>query len=139
MRFWSTFLILCLYVGCTPKVSQDSLLYLNGYWEIKEVEFPDGNTKEYKVNTNLDYIKIDGLVGFRKKVQPKFDGTYITTDDAEPFRILREDETFALYYKNELSAWTERITSLSEDRFSVINEDNITYSYARYVPINAKE
>lgn len=137
-KFWAILIVLVL-VGCSPKVSKDDLRHLNGYWEIEKVVFPDGTVKEYKVNISVDYIKIDGLTGFRKKVQPKFDGTYTATNDAEPFRVMEKQGVFDIAYKNDLSEWSEQIVTLSEDYFSVINEENITYSYKRYRPINAKD
>ena len=76
-----------LWVGCTRTVSKEDLKRLNGYWEIEKVSLPDGTVKEYKVNPTIDYVQIDGLKGFRKKVHPKLDGTYDASNDAELFVI----------------------------------------------------
>ncbi|WP_281542902.1 hypothetical protein [Maribacter aestuarii] len=112
---------------------------LNGYWEISEVEFPDGNTKEYKINSNVDYFQLEGLKGFRKKVNPKFDGSFETSDDAEPFTILEENEVFTIRYKNNLSSWQEIIVSLSNENFSLKNEEGTIYHYKRFEPINVSD
>lgn len=64
-------LILSLFlISCSAKVDKDKLHLLNGYWEIKEVTFVDGAKKEYSINSTVDYIKLDSLSGFRKKVDP---------------------------------------------------------------------
>ncbi|MGB5819351.1 MAG: hypothetical protein WBG90_07680 [Saonia sp.] len=135
------FLFIGLFVvmGCAKKVSEKDLNYLNGYWEIEKVTFSDGSHKEYKVNANVDYIAIDDFKGFRKKVQPKFDGTYTASDDATLFIIRESGGEFNIYYKNDRNDWKERIASISQNNFSVINEENIRYSYKRYQPINAKD
>lgn len=123
-----------LLVRCADPISKDDLKNLNGYWEITSVTFPNGETKEYKVSNTIDYFQLKGLKGFRKKVQPKLDGTFNTSNDAESFAILKKDDFFEIYYKNELSAWSEVLVDISTNRFSVKNEEGITYSYERFEP-----
>lgn len=125
--------------GCTTKVSKEDITNLNGYWEIEQVTFPNGETKDFTVNPTVDYIELDGLKGFRKKMQPKFDGSYTTSNDAEPFTIEENSGQFEFHYKNEMSEWREEIESISKDKFSVTNQDTLTYTYKRFQPINATE
>lgn len=128
-----------MFFGCTSKVSKEEITNLNGYWEIEQVTFPNGKTKDFTVNPTVDYIELDGLKGFRKKMQPKFDGTYTTSNDAEPFIIEESNGQFEFHYKNEMSEWKEVLKSISKDNFSVTNTDTLTYSYKRFQPINAKK
>tara|TARA_R100000935_G_scaffold41132_2_gene62724 strand:+ start:66206 stop:66568 length:363 start_codon:yes stop_codon:yes gene_type:complete len=120
-------------------VNKLDLPHLNGYWEIKEVTFPDGSKKEYTVNTSIDYIQVKEHEGFRKKVQPNFNGTYVTSNDAELFTIYENEGVFNLNYKTDLSEWHEKIISLSENKFIVISEENIKYHYRRFEPINLEQ
>lgn len=130
-------LILCLALfGCRDKIKKSDLNLITGYWEIEKVTLPDGSKKEYPVNTSIDYMEVNGLKGFRKKVQPKFNGTYDTSNDAELFTIYERDGVFIMNYKTELSEWQEKIVSLSENNLSLSSEDNITYHYKRFEPIN---
>lgn len=126
-------------IGCSQNISQDDLQLLNGYWEIKEVRFPDGTKKEYRVNATVDYIELEGMNGFRKKVMPRFDGTFIASEDSENFTLIKKGEGFEMYYKNKLSDWTEKLDFLSEDSFTVSNSDNIKYTYQRFHNINVTE
>lgn len=126
-------------IGCSDTVSKKELNLLNGYWEISRVSFRDGNIKEYNVSTIVDFIKIDSLKGFRKKVQPRLDGTFDTSDDAEFFSILEHNGAFIFHYKNDLSEWKETILEISKDIFSVSNEAGIVYEYKRFKPIKVKE
>lgn len=130
--------IILLFSSCSNRISKEDLKKLNGYWEIDLVRFSDGTTKEYNVNTSIDYIQLEGLKGFRKKVQPKLNGTFSTSNDAEPFVILKNEDSFEFHYKNELSSWKEELIELSNDDFSVSNEEGIVYSYKRFTPINIK-
>lgn len=128
-----------MFFGCTSKVSKEDIANLNGYWEIEKVTFANGDTKDYGVNQTVDYIKLDGFKGFRKKMQPKFDGSFSTSNDAEPFIIQNANGRFEFQYKNEMSEWKEEIKSISKDRFSVINQDALTYTYRRYQTMSLKE
>lgn len=137
-------LIFFLVVCCKDKISEDSLNQLNGYWEIEKVIFPDGSTKEYSINTSIDYISVARKKGYRKKVQPKFDGTYDTSNDADPFIIFEQEGSFSIHYNTEnnsdpMTQRSEELVSLSEENFAVRNADGITYLYKRFEPINIKE
>jgi hypothetical protein len=131
-----SFGIFLMLVACQNKVSQEELTLLNGYWEIEKVTLANGQTKEYKVNTTVDYIEVKELSGYRKKVYPKFDGTFDTSNDAEQFTIIVQQDRFEIHYKNELSEWVEVLKSLDGNSFSVTNTENITYYYKRFEPIN---
>ena len=121
--------------ACTTSVSKEELLKLNGYWEIVEVEFSNGQKKSYKVNPSIDYIELKEMKGFKKKVQPKFDGTYNVSNDNEPFTIIEKEGVFAFVYTNSLSEWEEKLIHVGDNTFTIKNEDNITYTYKRYEPI----
>ncbi len=134
--------LICMAVimmGCAKEVRKEAIPQLNGYWEINEVVFPDGQTKEYGMSTTIDYIQVEGLKGFRKKVQPKFDGTFDTSNDAEFFSIQEREGDWIMFYKTELSEWTERLVQLDAQHFSVVNEALIRYEYKRFSPININE
>ena len=125
-----------LFLGCSSGVSKDDLKLLDGYWEITRVTLPNGTVKEYKVNTNVDYISTDGKKGYRKKMQPKLDGTYETSDDAEAFVITQNENSFSIDYKTELSEWSETLVDLDDATFSVKNQEGIQYDYKRFEPIS---
>jgi len=130
---YSTFIII---LGCSPTPQKEDLNYLNGYWEIEEVQFVDGQTKAYTVSTTIDFIKLDGMSGFRKKVQPKLNGFYQTSSDAESFEIIEKDKAFKMVYGRETQQWEEEVISVRENSFSVRNQDKVLYTYKRYKPLN---
>ena|SRR5690554_1721040 len=129
-------LILLALTACREKVAWDQISDINGYWEIEKVTFPNGTEKTYTVNTSIDYIKIKDQKGFRKKVQPKLNGTYDTSNDVEPFNLIEKKEVFTLHYKNSLSEWEEEITSLSKNNLILTDQEGISYHYKRFEPIN---
>ncbi|UII78969.1 hypothetical protein [Flagellimonas sp. CMM7] len=131
------FFTILFFWGCKDtSISKEDLHYLNGYWEITEVTFQDGAEKNYSINPSIDFIQLEGTKGYRKKVQPKFDGTYHTSNDAEIFEVIAIDQGFTLHYKNPLSEREEKLIKIDSTSFSVRNEDGILYSYKRFEPIS---
>jgi hypothetical protein len=124
--------LLLLIMGCKEKILKSDLHHLNGYWEIEKVVFPDGGSKKYGVNTTIDFFTIEGTWGYRKKVQPIFDGSFKTSDDAESFTVLEDDGDFIIQYRNELAEWKERIEKISDDQLTIVNDENIRYHYKRF-------
>ena len=60
--------------------------------KLKKVVLPDGEKKEYKINRNNRFFKIEADKGFRKKVMPQLDGTYLTNDVQEEFVVVVKTE-----------------------------------------------
>jgi len=136
MRTVAYFFGLILLWSCEPTPKKENVGYLNGYWEIAAVEFPNGQKKEYSISTTIDYIKLDSTLGFRKKVQPQLSGSYITSDDAEKFEISENEGVLRMVYGHGLNRWEEELTSLEENTFSVQHTDGKIYHYKRYEPLN---
>ncbi|MBO0322110.1 hypothetical protein J0X14_07365 [Muricauda sp. CAU 1633] len=130
------FFLFLLIMGCKKtSVAEADLHYLNGYWEIDEVVFPDGSVKEYGMNPSIDFIQLEENEGYRKKMQPKFDGSYTTSNDTEKFSIAHVNSGFAFLYENDFSDWEETLVQLDSTSFAVVNQDGITYFYKRFEPI----
>mgnify|MGYP006921595825 FL=1 len=134
-KFLFTLIALLIFACESTSVKEADLHYLNGYWEISEVVFPDGSIKEYGVNHSIDFIQFEDGKGYRKKMQPKFDGSYDTSNDVESFTITPGNQNFVLQYKNEFSEWEENLVAVDSMGFSVTNMDGIQYTYKRFEPI----
>lgn len=129
-------LTLCLFLFNCSQNPEAYIEHLEGYWEITEVNFPDGFKKEYKFNETIDYIHIsDSLSGFRKKLKPGINDTYFTSEDAEALVLKIENNKLNAYYSTAYSEWKETILEATVENLRVINEDNIEYVYKRYTPI----
>ena len=124
--------------SCKQKITDADISNLNGYWEIEKVELPDGDKKEYKVNETIDFFKIDGNKGFRKKVMPQLDGTYLTNDIQEDIVIAVKDGDATIQYKTTYASWKEEIIELTKDKLVVKNEQDLEYHYKRPVKFSVK-
>jgi len=132
--FLALLIIFCL-TSCNNK-PETHLENINGYWGIEKVEFTKDSIRDFKVNEIVDYIEIKDSVGFRIKVKPQFDGTYIKAGEPEDIKVKVEDEKVALYYSTSFHKWKEIIVASEEDRISLKNERGIIYHYKRYTPLN---
>lgn len=125
-------------LSCKQNITDADISNLNGYWEIEKVELPDGDKKEYKVNETIDFFKIDGNKGFRKKVMPQLDGTYLTNDIQEDIVIAVKDGDATIQYKTTYASWKEEIIELTKDKLVVKNEQDLEYHYKRPVKFSVK-
>ncbi|MEL1247460.1 lipocalin family protein [Flavobacterium helocola] len=125
-------------LSCKQKITDADISNLNGYWEIEKVELPDGDKKEYKVNETIDFFKIDGNKGIRKKVMPQLDGTYLTNDIQEDIVIAVKDGDATIQYKTTYASWKEEIIELTKDKLVVKNEQDLEYHYKRPVKFSVK-
>ena len=130
-RFFVVFVLL-LVSSCS--VNPESYLeHVNGYWEIEEVSFTNGDKKDYKYNDTVDFISInDSLKGFRKKLKPGFNSKYITSKDAEGITVKIENDSLHLYYSTPFANWKETVLMANENQLKIINDRETIYLYKRY-------
>jgi hypothetical protein len=131
-------IVLLSVLSCKQKITEADLSNLNGYWEIEKVELPDGDKKEYKVNETIDFFKIEANKGFRKKVMPQLDGTYLTNDFQEDVVVIVKDGDASLQYKTTYASWKEEIIELTKDKLVVKNQQEIEYYYKRPAKFSVK-
>jgi len=132
------FFVFGLLFSCKQSFSDADLQNLNGYWEIEKVEQPDGDKKEYKVNETIDFFKIENKKGFRKKVMPQMDGTYLTNDVEETIEIIIKDGDATIHYKTDYASWDEEIIELTNDKLIIKNRQDLEYHYKRPIKFSIK-
>ena len=99
---------------------------------------PDGEKKEYKINETIDFFKVENKKGFRKKMMPQFDGTYLTNDINEDLEIIIKDEHATIKYTTEFANWEETIIKLTAEKLVLKNKQELEYHYKRPVPFTVK-
>lgn len=133
-KYFLILLITCFGISCNLKTSEEKIENLNGYWEIKSAERPEGTTKEYKISAVVDYIQIKNKEGFRKKVRPQLDGSYLVTEDRESLTVKIENDSINLYYTTPFDSWKETLLSSEENEIKILNPQGIIYTYKRFTP-----
>ncbi len=131
--------VLLSLMACSGGPSQEALAHLEGYWEIRRVEFPDGTEKEYTANTSVEYFSWDGKTGFRKKMQPTLEGTFLTSSDALPMQVVWRDKRLFLSFQGEETPWEEEVLNLEKDLLVTRHANGLKYEYSRYEPLITPE
>ena len=130
--------VLSTVLSCKQKISDADILNLNGYWEIEKVMLPDGEKKEYKINETVDFFKVANNKGFRKKVMPQVDGTYLTNDISENLEVTVKDGNATIKYTTEFANWEETIIELTAEKLVLKNKQELEYHYKRPIPFTVK-
>ena len=140
MKKIGLFFLVLLLVSCNSKVKKEDIPKLNGYWEINQVTFSTGDTKDYKINETIDYFELrqaqfdNKVVGFKQKVMPQFDGKFKTNNIKEAFKIIKKDNSFFIEYATKFGKREEEIVDLQDSIFTIKNKDNVSYTYKKFKP-----
>jgi hypothetical protein len=138
MKYSLVLAVTLLLFSCQTAVKKEDLTKLNGYWEIKQVELSNGETKEYKVNETIDFFEVKDNAGFRQKVMPQFDGTFKTNGIKENLKVIQLDEAFFLECKTAYGKWNEEIIAVEDSTLILKNKQNIIYTYKKFKPFSLK-
>lgn len=131
-------LICCIFLFSCQQ-SQDpeaQLRYLNGYWEIDKVDFKDGGSKEFQLNTTIDYIEITNGKGIRKKLNPQLDGSYITANSVENLDVVIEEDSLRLYCSTPFSNWKETVIVAKDSSLSILASNGNVFHYRKFQQLN---
>jgi hypothetical protein len=125
------------FVSCQQKIKTEDLAQINGYWEIEKVIFEDGKEKDYTINESYDYFEIGkNNTGFRKKVMPQLDGSFIVNETQESLKVRFENSKVFLDYKTSYAKWSEELIAISDDKMVFENDEKKQYHYKKTTPIN---
>ncbi|NNK87564.1 MAG: hypothetical protein HKO90_04720 [Flavobacteriaceae bacterium] len=113
---------------------------LNGYWEIHEVEKDGKLIKAYTINVKVDYFELNNdSTGFRKKVSPNLDGTFVVTQHQMPF-VLRDNKgALQILYSDNGVTHEETIIEASAEQLRIENDRGYVYTYKPFEGININE
>lgn len=138
MKKISLLFVCFVLISCHSNVKEEEINKLNGYWEIKQVDLPNGEKKDYKVNETIDFFEVKDNKGFRQKVMPQFDGTYKTNGLKESIRVFNTDDTYFIECKTNYGKWNEEIVSIEDSTLVLKNKDKLEYTYKRFIPFSLK-
>ena len=126
-----------LFISCQQKIKPEDISKINGYWEIEKVVFDQGKDKEYAINESYDYFEIGkDRKGFRKKVMPQLDGTFIVNNTYENARVRFKDGKVYIDYATPYARWSEELVSISDKQLVFRNAEKKEYRYKKAESIN---
>jgi len=125
------------FISCQQKIQPEDISKINGYWEIEKVVFNQGDDKQYGINESYDYFQIDkNNAGFRKKVMPQLDGSFLVNDTYENVKIRFEDDKAFLDYSTPYAKWSEELIAVTDKELVLINTEKKEYHYKKAESIN---
>lgn len=124
--------------SCNQLITDKDISKINGYWEIEKVILSDGTKKEYKVNETIDFFQIKNNIGFRKKVTPQLDGTYLVNNQKEKVLISKKDKIYFLNYSTNYAKFKEQIIKIQDSILVLKNDQNVEYHYKKPIPFSIK-
>jgi hypothetical protein len=126
-----------LFVSCQSEIKPEDISKINGYWEIEKVVFDDGDDKNYNINESYDYFDIaQNNIGFRKKVKPQLDGSFIINNTQEDLKIRFEDGKAFFDYGTSYDKWSEELICISDDKMVFVNSDKKEFHYKKATALN---
>jgi len=136
-------LLLFIVLGLMSCQSNPSEIIRNidGYWEIEQVKKNGDVVKSFKINPNIDHFTINNnrTSGQRKKLTPRFDGSFETSQDVLHFKIeILENDVF-LIYSNAILTLKERVELATEKQLILTNSEGFKYTYKPYEPLQLNE
>ena len=131
------FLLTVVFISCAKQDPKEQLQHLNGYWQIDRVEFAEDSVRQFKFSTNVDYLQIDdsSFTGFRKKLRPQINGSFIDFGNKEDLKVKIENDSLHLYYTTPYNNWNETVLNAEENKMSLRNQNGIIYHYKRFKPL----
>lgn len=129
-------IIAFIFSGCSSN-PEDKIPFIEGYWEIKEVQKDGKLKKEYNISMFIDFFEVnDDLTGFRKKVSPKLDGTFLITQDQAPFTLKNENDSLNIYYNHNNVITKETIVKATKQELIIANNQGFRYIYKPFESID---
>ena len=126
-----------LFISCQQKIKTEDIAKINGYWEIEKVVFDEGKDKNYTINESYDFFEIGkNNSGFRKKVMPQLDGSFIVNDTQESLKVRFDNSKVFLDYTTPYAKWSEQLIAISDDKMVFENTEKKQYHYKKTTPIN---
>ena len=138
-RIYLTFLLpFFLLISCNQTITTADIDKINGYWEIEKVILADGTKKEYRISETIDYFKIKDNKGFRKKVVPQLDGSYLINNQFENIAIVKDKDLYYIKYTTKYTKFKEQIVQIRDSILVLKNAQNVEYHYKKPIPFSVK-
>lgn len=136
-NIFSILFLSLLFISCQQKIKPEDISKINGYWEIEKVVFDQGKDKEYGINESYDYFEIGkDKKGFRKKVMPQLDGTFVVNNTYENARVRFKNGKVYIDYSTPYAKWSEELIFISDNELVFRNDEKKEYHYKKAESIN---
>ena len=131
--------IVLLAMGCKSNPDKH-IEFIEGYWEIESVYKDNQLLRTFKINSGIDYFKInEDLKGFRKKLKPNFSGTFQTSKDVLNFKIEIQNNGLFLNYIDNATSFREEILEANKEKLVIKGNSGLVYNYKPYEALDLSQ
>ena len=131
--------IVLLAMGCKSNPDKH-IEFIEGYWEIESVYKDNQLLRTFKINSGIDYFKINtDLKGFRKKLKPNFSGTFETSKDVLNFKIEIQNNDLFLNYIDNATSFREEVLEVNKEKLVIKSNSGLVYNYKPYEALDLSQ
>ena len=131
--------IVLLAMGCKSNPDKH-IKFIEGYWEIESVYKDNQLLRTFKINSGIDYFKINAdLKGFRKKLKPNFNGTFETSKDVLNFKIEIQNNGLFLNYIDNATSFSEEVLEANKEKLVIKSNSGLVYNYKPYEALDLSQ
>ena len=132
-------IIVLLAMGCKSNPDKH-IEFIEGYWEIESVYKDNKLLRTFKINSGIDYFKINAdLKGFRKKLKPNFSGTFETSKDVLNFKIEIQNNDLFLNYIDNATSFREEVLEANKEKLVIKSNSGLVYNYKPYEALDLSQ
>ena len=132
-------IIVLLAMGCKSNPDKH-IEFIEGYWEIESVYKDNKLLRTFKINSGIDYFKINAdLKGFRKKLKPNFNGTFETSKDVLNFKIEIQNNGLFLNYIDNATSFREEVLEANKEKLVIKSNSGLVYNYKPYEALDLSQ
>ena len=132
-------IIVLLAMGCKSNPDKH-IEFIEGYWEIESVYKDNQLLRTFKINSGIDYFKINAdLKGFRKKLKPNFSGTFETSKDVLNFKIEIQNNDLFLNYIDNATSFREEVLEVNKEKLVIKSNSGLVYNYKPYEALDLSQ
>ena len=132
-------IIVLLAMGCKSNPDKH-IEFIEGYWEIESVYKDNQLLRTFKINSGIDYFKINAdLKGFRKKLKPNFSGTFQTSKDVLNFKIEIQNNDLFLNYIDNATSFREEVLEVNKEKLVIKSNSGLVYNYKPYEALDLSQ
>lgn len=128
-------LFFMLLTGCS---SQLDLNQLEGYWQIQQVRFQNGSSKEFTYASTVDFFqRIDDKKGILKKLDARVDGKFFANEAEQRFSIVQKQKDHILIQIEGEELITYELKKLTPEELHLYDiKLSRLLIYSKFTPLN---
>lgn len=132
------YLFVLFFMLLTACTAQLDLNQLEGYWQIQQVRFQNGSSKEFTYASTVDFFqRIDDKKGILKKLDARVDGKFFANEAEQRFSIVQKQKDHILIQIEGEELITYELKKLTPEELHLYDiKLSRLLIYSKFTPIN---